>query len=161
MNKAYLLIGGNMGDRLNYLEQARNAIKSSVGSIVMLSPVYETDAWGIEDQPAFANQALLVETPLSPQDLLKQLLLIEETLGRRRTIKYGARIIDIDILFFNNDIINERNLTIPHPALQHRRFALIPLNEIAPGVYHPIIKKTVTQLLHECSDTLQVRKLES
>jgi 2-amino-4-hydroxy-6-hydroxymethyldihydropteridine diphosphokinase len=161
MNKAYLLIGGNMGDRLNYLKRACNAIISSVGNIVMLSSVYETDAWGIEDQPAFVNQALLVKTSFSPQDLLKQLLATEEMLGRKRTIKYGARIIDIDILFFNNDIINEHSLTIPHPAVQHRRFALVPLNEIAPNLHHPVLKKTITQLLQECSDTLQVRMLGS
>ena len=156
MSKAYLLIGGNIGDRVAYLQKAKQLIEQEVGSITNYSKLYETAAWGIEDQEAFLNQVLVVETDLEADDLLNALLKIEESLGRKRTIKFGARTIDLDILLFNNEVINNTNLKIPHPALPDRRFALVPLNEIAPDLLHPQLNKTISNLLEDCKDTLPV-----
>ncbi|MGZ5191120.1 MAG: 2-amino-4-hydroxy-6-hydroxymethyldihydropteridine diphosphokinase [Flavisolibacter sp.] len=158
MNKAYLIIGGNMGNRLLILAQARESIGDACGKIIIQSSVYETAAWGKEDQEAFLNQVILIETQLSSPDLLQSILKIEEKLGRKRLMKYGPRIIDIDILFFNDDVINIEGLKVPHPQMQNRRFVLLPLNEIAPHIFHPILKKNVSQLLADCPDTLAVNK---
>lgn len=158
MNEVYLLTGGNIGDRLQYLSKAKNQIEKRCGSIVQESSVYETAAWGKEDQKAFLNQVLRIETGLEPDTLLNTVLRIEEALGRKRELKYGPRTIDIDILLFNNDIINREGLKIPHPQMQNRRFVLAPLNEIAAGKWHPSLKKTISQLLAECPDPLAVNK---
>lgn len=158
MNKAYLLIGGNVGDRQQNLQQAVTAINNSCGSVLQQSAIYETAAWGKTDQQAFLNQALLVHTALTAHQLLHHALEAEVLLGRVRKERYGPRLIDIDILFFNHDIIREVALTIPHPEVQNRRFALTPLAEIAPQLLHPVLHKTISQLLAECPDTLEVRK---
>jgi 2-amino-4-hydroxy-6-hydroxymethyldihydropteridine diphosphokinase len=158
MNKAYLLIGGNVGDRQQNLQQAVTAINNSCGRVLQQSAVYETAAWGNTDQQAFLNQALLIHTDLSPHQLLDHALEAEALLGRVRKERYGPRVIDIDILFFNNDIIRETALTIPHPEVQNRRFALTPLAEIAPELLHPLLHKTIRQLLDECPDMLEVIK---
>lgn len=158
MNVAYLLTGGNTGDRLHYLDAAAEAIKNRCGSIVKQSSVWETAAWGIEKQNKFLNRALKLSTHLSPYELLDCILQIEQELGRIRQEKYGPRLIDIDILLFNDETIDTRNLTIPHPELPNRRFALQPLFEIAPSKIHPVIKKTIAQLLEACPDPLAVDK---
>ena len=158
MNKAYLLTGGNLGNRLNNLNEARKLIEQHCGKIVQQSSIYETAAWGFKDQPDFYNQALEVATRLSSEELMKTILMVEETMGRKREIKMGPRIIDIDILLFNDEIIHQPHLTIPHERLHERRFALMPLVEIAPDVIHPVFKKTIKQLLSECTDTLDVNK---
>ena len=160
MNVAYLLTGGNTGNRLQYLEKAAEAIKKHCGTIVKQSAVYETEAWGIQDQNKFLNQAIKLSTKLSPYELLDCLLQIEEQMGRVRKEKNGPRIIDIDILLFNDDVIDARNLTIPHPELQNRRFALQCLYDIAPKKIHPVFKKTVAQILNECIDPLSVDKFK-
>ncbi|RYZ25708.1 MAG: 2-amino-4-hydroxy-6-hydroxymethyldihydropteridine diphosphokinase [Chitinophagaceae bacterium] len=160
MNKAYLLIGGNMGDREGYLSSARQWIEKMCGSIVNRSALYQTAAWGIENQEAFLNQALQIETMLAADELLKKLLWIEERIGRRRQEKYGPRIIDIDIVLFNDEIIHTEGLTIPHPQMQNRRFVLEPLNEIAADVIHPVLQKSIRQLLSECPDKLAVQKFQ-
>lgn len=158
MNVAYLLTGGNTGNRLHYLDEAAEEIKKNCGTIVSKSFVYETAPWGVKEQNSFLNQALKLSTSLSPQELLDCLLEIEEKLGRIRKERYGPRIIDIDILLFNDDVIDARNLKIPHPELPNRRFALQCLNDIAANKIHPASKKKIAQILKECSDPLGVDK---
>ena len=158
MNIAYLLIGGNMGDRLQYLQRAVAAIEKHCGSVTKTSSVYETAAWGKEDQQSFLNQALELHTALPAHELLDSLLSIEEKIGRIREVKYGPRIIDIDILLFNDEVIDTRHLIIPHPELPNRRFALQPLADIAGQKKHPISGKTISELLVECKDLLSVDK---
>ncbi len=159
MNKAYLLIGGNEGDRFLHMQQARANIEHICGVIEQVSSVYQTAAWGKTDQAYFLNQALLLTTALGPQALLHLILSIEEKMGRKRTVKNAPRIIDIDILFYNQEIIAAPDISIPHPRMAERRFVLEPLNEIAPGFIHPLLGKSVQQLLRECTDTLAVKKI--
>jgi 2-amino-4-hydroxy-6-hydroxymethyldihydropteridine diphosphokinase len=161
MNKAYLLIGGNLGDREENLTRARLLIEESAGSISRASALYETAAWGKTDQPAFLNQALEIQTNLAPALLLQQLLQIEKTIGRLRNQKYDPRTIDIDILLYDDLIMNDPSITIPHPQLPNRRFALTPLAEIAPDIKHPVLKKPIRQLLNDCPDPLEVRILRN
>ena len=158
MNEAYLLIGGNIGNREVYLAKARTAIEKKCGQIRKQSAIYETEAWGLQEQAAFLNQALAIQTNFSPEALLRAILKIEEELGRKREIKYGPRIIDIDILLFNDEIIHKQNLTIPHPEMKNRRFALQCLNDIASEKIHPVFRKTIATLLAECTDPLTVNK---
>ena len=158
MNTAYLLIGGNLGDRAAYLQEAVKHIEARCGSITRISSIYETAAWGNTKQPAFYNQAIQLTTPLPPETLLEQLLAIEIEMGRVRTQKYGPRTIDLDILMIDDNVIDTQALTIPHPELHNRRFALLPLAEIAPSLFHPILDKSVSELLVNCPDTLDVQK---
>jgi 2-amino-4-hydroxy-6-hydroxymethyldihydropteridine diphosphokinase len=158
MNKAYLLIGGNEGNRLMNLNLSIEEIERVCGKISLRSSIYETAAWGIHEQPSFLNQALQLVTSYEPLALMNSLLGIEEKLGRKRREKYGPRIIDIDILFFNGEIISLPGLQVPHPELQNRRFALVPMNEIAPELVHPRLNKSIRQLLDECKDPLDVKK---
>lgn len=159
MNEAFLLTGGNLGNRMDNLQKAIQLIKQHCGPIVLHSSVYETAPWGFTDQPPFLNQALRIETELSPNALLKSLLTIESVLGRKREIKLGPRIIDIDILLFNDLILTSDKLTVPHPAMSKRRFVLMPLAEIASQKIHPVFKKSIQQLLEECEDELSVYKI--
>ncbi len=161
MNDVYLLTGGNVGDRLNNLQQAYKLIEKQVGQLLKKSSVYETAAWGLRNQNSFLNQVLLAATSLPAEKLLQTLLHIEQELGRKRLEKMGPRTIDIDILFYNNEIISSPRLTVPHPQIANRRFVLIPLNEIASGFVHPVLKKTINQLLEMCPDELGVKKYVS
>ena len=160
MNQLFLITGGNIGDRKKNLENAAKLIRERIGAIKKSSKIYETEAWGVRDQPAFYNQVYLVETSLSPEKVLKSILKIEEEMGRKRTTKNAARIIDIDILFFNDQVVNEQNLVIPHPRIADRRFVLLPLNEIAPQMIHPVLKKTMAELLSLTADQLKVVALD-
>jgi 2-amino-4-hydroxy-6-hydroxymethyldihydropteridine diphosphokinase len=159
MNKAYLLTGGNMGDREARLKQAEQLLNEHCGKVTASSLLYETAAWGKTDQPSFLNQALELSTMLNAKQLIRKILKLEKIMGRERKEKYGPRIIDIDILLFNDEVFDIPFLKVPHPELQNRRFALLPLNEIASNTVHPILKKTIKQLLKDCPDTLEVKKL--
>ena len=158
MNIAYLLIGGNIGNRMANLEKAKNSIANNCGTLKGASNIFETAAWGLEDQPHFLNQALAVQTPLPPKELLHCLLQIEKSLGRERDEKWGPRLIDIDILLYNDAVVHEEGLTIPHPQMHNRRFVLQPLAELVPNLVHPLFQKTIAQLLAECPDPLEVHK---
>ena len=159
MNNVFLLTGGNMGDRQQNLLQAGKAIEQKVGKIVSSSKIYESDAWGKTDQQSFYNQVLQIYSSFSPIEILRLVLDIEQNMGRERIIKYGPRLIDIDILFYNNAVIKTSELTVPHPELQNRRFALAPLAELAANYLHPVLHKTVAGLLSECKDQLMVKAL--
>ena len=159
MHTAYLLTGSNLGNRVNYLQQAIQLIQQYCGTVKQLSSFYQTAAWGVTDQPDFYNQALVLNTELPPGKLMQALLQIEQEMGRKRDIKMGPRVIDIDILLIDEEVINTPQLTIPHPFLAERRFALMPLAEIAPEAIHPLLHKTVQELLIDCLDTLSVNKI--
>lgn len=156
---AYLLIGGNLGNRLSNLQWAIVLIEKNGGKVINKSSIYETAAWGFTEQPDFLNQVLVVQTILEPENLMSKLLLIEEEMGRMRTVKMGPRVIDIDILMIDGIINNTELLILPHPALPKRKFALLPLQEVAPNLFHPVEKKTISQLLQQCNDNLNVQKI--
>lgn len=134
-------------------------INEQCGSLTKSSSIYETEAWGKTDQPSFLNQALEISTSLNARQLMRKILKIENEMGRIREEKLGPRIIDIDIILFGNEIHNLRFLNIPHPEVQNRRFVLVPLAEIDPTLQHPVLKKTIAELLEECPDNLEVRKI--
>ena len=159
MNEAYLLIGGNVGNRMEWLEKARKSIETLCGEVTRVSSIYETEAWGNQQQESFLNQAIQLETSLNEQQLLETILDIETRLGRKREVRYGPRTIDIDILFYNDLVIDSDHLVIPHPEIENRRFALECLNEIAPGKIHPKLLKTISQLLKQTNDPLKVNKI--
>ncbi len=159
MNKAYLLTGGNLGNRAFNLLQAQSLIQELCGPVIKTSQMYQTAPWGKTDQPDFYNQCLLIETILESESLLLQLLKIEERIGRTREEKYGPRLIDIDLLLYNEEIIHTPNLQVPHPQLPKRKFALAPLAEIASEYIHPQIKKSIGELLNACDDNLPVHKI--
>ena len=159
MRTAYLLIGGNLGNRKENLSKAISLINEQCGPLTGSSSIYETEAWGNTDQPSFLNQALEISTSLTARLLMRRVLRIEEEMGRIRKEKLGPRIIDIDILLFENEIHDLRFLKIPHPEMQNRRFVLVPLAEINSNLQHPVLKKTIAELLEECPDNLEVKKI--
>jgi len=152
--------GGNLGNRIDNLKTARQHISNRIGPIVRASNIYQTQAWGITNQPDFLNQALIVETLYSPWRVLKKILSIESQMGRKRNDKWTARLIDIDLLFYEDKIINTADLIVPHPFLHLRNFVLAPLVEIAPKKWHPILHSTATQLYEASTDPLEVSLLE-
>ncbi|MES2776555.1 MAG: 2-amino-4-hydroxy-6-hydroxymethyldihydropteridine diphosphokinase [Bacteroidota bacterium] len=158
MNSAYILTGGNMGNSLENLSRAATAIAKNCGSIIAQSSIYRTAAWGNQEQPDFLNQVLLINTLLEPLVLLKKLLDIEHLMGRVRDKQNDPRTIDLDILCYNDLVLDSTVLTLPHPRLHLRRFVLVPLNEIAPDLEHPVLHKSIKQLLQQCPDTLNVKK---
>ena len=158
--KTYLLLGSNLGNRELLLENAMKMIEIEIGEIFAKSSVYETDAWGKTDQPNFLNLALGVQTYLTPIELLNSVMAIENKLGRIREEKWGARLIDIDVILFGNEVVNlDDVLRIPHIEMQNRKFVLQPLAEIAPNQIHPILKKTILELLEDLNDSLLVAKI--
>ncbi|KXX69021.1 2-amino-4-hydroxy-6-hydroxymethyldihydropteridine diphosphokinase [Flammeovirga sp. SJP92] len=154
-----LLLGANLGDKEETLRNAVIEINEGVGEVVSISHFYETAAWGKEDQPSYYNQVLVCKSSLDPQNLLKTTQNIEQKLGRVRKEKWGARIIDVDILFIEREKISEENLKVPHPFIQERRFTLEPLKEILPHFVHPVLNQTLSDLLLNCKDPLPVKKL--
>jgi 2-amino-4-hydroxy-6-hydroxymethyldihydropteridine diphosphokinase len=157
---AYLLLGSNMGDRDSNLGTAIALINKEIGNVFAVSSVYETAPWGKTDQPGFLNQALGLTTNLPPLQLLQAMLGIEEQMGRVRLEKWGQRLIDIDLIFFGEDtIIDDAQLSLPHPEMHKRRFVLEPLNEIAADYIHPVFKEKVSSILTNLSDELTVQKL--
>jgi 2-amino-4-hydroxy-6-hydroxymethyldihydropteridine diphosphokinase len=156
---AFLGLGTNLGDREGNLKKAIENINTSAGDVISLSQIYETEPWGFRSEDHFFNMVIQVETRLKPVDLLKQLLKIETIMGRARGAeKYSSRIIDIDILLYENEIINKPYLKVPHPMIQRRKFVLVPLCDIAQEMIHPVLKKTFTVLLEECDDESMVTK---
>lgn len=162
MNNVFLLLGGNLGNRFKNISEALKAIVINIGEIELESSIYETKAWGKFEQPDFLNIAVKVNTVLTPHEVLKECQKIETQFGRLRKEKWGERTMDIDIIFFNDLVLSDSDiLSIPHPLLQIRKFVLLPLNEIAPNHIHPITKNTVSNLLLNCEDKLDVVRLES
>jgi 2-amino-4-hydroxy-6-hydroxymethyldihydropteridine diphosphokinase len=159
MHIVHLGIGTNEGNKLSNIETSLVNISDSIGFITKKSSLYETKAWGIEDQENFINLTIEVETALFPLELIEKLLAIENKMGRKREIKWASRIIDIDILFFENYRINTSNLTIPHPYITYRNFVLAPLLDICPEFMHPTLKKTIKQLNTESKDNGWIKKL--
>lgn len=158
-HQIFLSTGSNLGDRLENLRQAQEYIALEIGTIVQASSVYATQAWGVHDQPDFLNQALEVKTELMPAEILEKIQYIEKRMGRIKTEKWSKRLIDIDILFYNQDIIQTENLTIPHPFLHERNFVLAPLAEIAPDFLHPIFQISILKLYQNSKDNLEAKTL--
>ena len=155
-NNVILMLGGNSNNTRMIFMQAIDLLTQKNCEIINKSSLYETAPWGIQNQSNFLNQALWIKTSLSPLDLLDSILKIENLLGRVRTIRNGPRVIDIDILLFNQEVINESDLKIPHPRMHLRRFNLLPLNEIAPFWIHPVLNQEISEILINCTDSLEV-----
>ncbi len=157
MSIAYLMLGSNLGDKKNNLEQAAEAITKAAGKILVSSPLIESEPWGFSHSEYFYNQLIILQTMLKPEELLQIILSIEVNLGRiRNRQQYEARTIDIDILFYDNLILNSEALVIPHPRISERRFVLLPLLAIAPELVHPVTGRTIWQMYRECKDELKV-----
>lgn len=161
MNKkhtAILQLGSNQGDRLNYITKSIEII-SAFSTIEKRGSIYETEAWGNTHQASFFNQIIEIETELDPFSLLAKCLQTENDIGRIRIEKWGPRVIDIDILFYDKKIIWTKSLVIPHPFIQNRRFVVEPLQEHWNDYVHPYLNQSIDELQKMCSDTLQVKKL--
>ena len=153
----FLLLGSNLGDRMKQLEEATAIISKTIGSVVLQSSTYETEPWGFSAEDKFLNKAIRAMTFLSPEEIMEKINEIEKMFGRERQNEgYSSRTLDIDILFYDDLILDQEGLKIPHPRLQDRRFVLIPLNEIAPRLVHPSLKKTIEELLFERKDEKEV-----
>ncbi|MGI6319391.1 MAG: 2-amino-4-hydroxy-6-hydroxymethyldihydropteridine diphosphokinase [Bacteroidales bacterium] len=163
MPSVVVLFGSNSGDRLHYVKKAIQQIEAEIGKITNISPLYESEPWGFDDETWFINGVLIVETELEAENVLSKLLSIENSLGRRRTDseRYESRTIDLDILFYNEIILESENLVIPHPRLHKRRFTLLPLNYLLPDFVHPKLNKTIGQILDNCDDKGEVRLFQS
>ena len=157
MNRVVLLTGGNLGDRKRILQDARKAIEMLIGSVLKASPIIQSEAWGFESEQDFLNQVIVVDTSLSPIEVLNEIQKIEINLDRvRKSEQWVSRLIDIDILFYNDEIIYSDRLTIPHKHIQDRKFTLYALNQIMSKYQHPIYKKSIKELLHNCNDKSKV-----
>lgn len=160
VNHVFVLLGGNIEPRLAAISNAKRELEASLGSIEKESLIYETEAWGFSTGKKFLNVVLKMQTAFNAEMFLKEALRIELKLGRQRNEggNYSSRIIDIDILYFNSEIINGKNLIVPHPRIHLRKFTLVPLVEIAANFVHPTLKKTNKELLSICSDEVEVKE---
>jgi 2-amino-4-hydroxy-6-hydroxymethyldihydropteridine diphosphokinase len=160
LHKVYLGIGTNLGDREKNLRDSIVKIEKHIGRVLRSSPVYETAPWGFDAENDFLNIVAEVETSLSPDEIMKQILMIESTLGRDRDQdRYSSRVIDIDILLYDDLVIDQKGLKVPHRLMHERRFVLVPLCEIAPDIIHPVLKKSISSLLTACRDRSKIIKL--
>ncbi|MBC8005275.1 MAG: 2-amino-4-hydroxy-6-hydroxymethyldihydropteridine diphosphokinase [Verrucomicrobia bacterium] len=161
MVKVYLLLGGNLGDKRHVFSETTRLLSERIGPITGQSHLYETEPWGFESDDLFWNQALELSVELSAPEVLEKCQQIEKEIGRiRKAQQYDSRIIDIDILFYGNEIVELPGLVIPHPRIGERKFVLVPLNEIAAGLIHPVNHKSISQMLDECPDPLKVEKVK-
>jgi len=157
MAKVYFLIGGNLGDREQILQSTVESLGNDVGKILNVSAIYETEPWGFEHEQSFLNQVVVVESNLLPEAVLDQTQRIEKNLGRvRKKNRYSERTIDVDILFYDDLIIDTERLEVPHPRMGERMFALAPLAEIAPDFIHPVMDKSILEMKSSCPDTSEV-----
>ncbi len=159
LHNVFISLGSNKGDAIGNLKKARELISIHIGKINQVSDIYTTEAWGLQNQADFMNQVISIFSNLQPIKLMKGLLAIEAEMGRKRTRKWGARLIDLDVLFFNDNVIDDKILTVPHPRLHERNFVLIPLMQLAPDLKHPVFQLTVRELLAWCQDDLDVVKI--
>jgi len=157
LTTAHLSLGSNVGARHSHLQEAQDRL-AKIGRVLAVSSLYETEPVEFTEQPWFLNCAIAVETNCTPRQLMAAILQIEQEMGRRRVQKKGPRSIDIDILLFGQEIIESKDLTVPHPAMHHRRFVLEPLAEIAPQAMHPLLKKTIRELADALPAGQAVRK---
>jgi len=162
VNTVYISLGSNVGNREETLLKSIALLNEKAENVIAVSSLYETEPWKMNDVNGFINQVVELRTELSAEELMDTLLLIEQSLGRtRNSEKYESRTIDLDILFYNNDIISTEKVKVPHPLLHERRFVLEPLAEIAPAFIHPKLKKSISQLLLECKDSYTVARMMS
>lgn len=159
VHNVYLITGSNLGNSLSNLLHVKKLIREQLGEIIHESSVYKTAPWGNLNQQDFLNQALNIQTSISPQALMREILIIESSMGRKRIEKWEPRIIDVDILFYDTLVLDIPDLVIPHPLLHERRFVLAPLFDIAPNFIHPQLNKSVSELLDSCNDMSKVDKL--
>ena len=157
MNKVFFQLGSNLGNREQLLMEAISLISKEIGEVIISSPIYESSPWRVDGQDNYLNQVIHIKTKFSSTEILTKALDIEARLGRLRVEKWGERLIDIDIIFFNDEIIETSDLCIPHKHMHERNFVLVPLNDIAPFFIHPKYNKTVSQLLNESKD---IEKIE-
>lgn len=161
MKKVILLCGGNKGNRAYYMNTARQMIEQAIGKILQVSAIYESAPWGFQAEQNFYNQVVVVETRWAPLDILKKIWEIEKKLGRTRAGKqYSSRTMDIDILFYEQEIIDTPDLVVPHPQLHQRRFTLTPLAEILPHWVHPQFNQSIDVLLKQCTDSSSVEAIK-
>jgi 2-amino-4-hydroxy-6-hydroxymethyldihydropteridine diphosphokinase len=154
MSVVYLGLGSNVGDRLDFLRRAHRAL-NELGSNVVASPVYETEPWGVDPQPRFLNAVCKIETNLSAAELLAACLRIETSLGRVRARIGEPRTIDLDVLVYDDQVIESAKLTLPHPRLHERAFVLAPFADLAPELMHPVLRTTIAQLFEQCDKGIE------
>lgn len=158
--KYYLLLGSNIGNSKSYIEKAKFMLSQFVGEDLEESSIYRTEPWGEKDQSYFLNQVIVIDSDIEPNDVMNTIERIEKLLGKRKETRYGPRTIDIDVLLCDDQIIDNKNLIVPHPRMHKRAFTLIPLAEISDSILHPKLDKTIAELLVECGDTSEVSKVQ-